>query len=65
LEETAAIVGRAGDEECAGARSSGGDRHAAIVRRIPSPHLHRTLTIPPNPPRLCTTPSQATGPRLA
>jgi hypothetical protein len=34
LEETATVVGRGGDEECAGAESAGGDRHTAIVRRV-------------------------------
>jgi hypothetical protein len=31
MEETAAIVSSAGDEESSGARCSAGDRHTAIV----------------------------------
>jgi hypothetical protein len=31
LEETAAVIGSAGDKEGSGARHSGGNRHAAIV----------------------------------
>ena len=34
LEEAAAVVGSAGDKECAGACCSGGDRHGAIVMRV-------------------------------
>ena len=35
LEEAATVVGRSGDEEDAGAGSASGDRHTAIVRRVP------------------------------
>jgi len=35
LEEAATVVGRRSNKECSGAGSAGGDRHAAIVRRVP------------------------------